>query len=317
LPPTMTSAEGTKVFIERLRSSSMLVLMALLAPAVFAEPRSESPNYLSPTTLVADPRGDKLYIAEHTANQVAVFDLSSGRVERVIALPGRPSSLAVSTDGARLYVTAGGVTGKIHIVDTACAAVTDSIEVGHTPTAPVLSADGKTLYVTNRFDNDVSTIDLASKATLSRMGVVREPVAAVLSLDSKRLFVANQIPTGPANAKTVAAAVSMLDLEERRNIADIVLPDGSTGLRAIATSPEGRYLYVTHILARYRLPTSQIERGWVHTNAVTIIDIEHLKALNNVLLDDTTLGQPTPGAWLSALAATGYALLTLARTRSA
>jgi len=290
----MTSAGGTKAFIERLGSSSILVLMALLAAAVFAEPRSESPNYLSPSTLVADPRGGKLYIAEHTANQVAVFDLSSGRVERVIALPGRPSGLAISTDGARLYVTAGGVAGKIHIVDTDRATVTDSIEVGHTPMAPVLSADGKTLYVTNRFDNDVSMIDLASKATLSRMRVVREPVAAVLSLDGKRLFVANQLPAGPADAETVAATVSVLDLEERRKIADIALPDGSTGLRAMATSPEGRYLYVTHILARYRLPTSQIERGWVHTNAVTIIDTEHLEALNTVLLDDTTLGAANP-----------------------
>ncbi len=74
------------------------------------------------------------------------------------------------------------------------------------------------------------------------MEVVREPVAAVLSLDGKRLFVANQIPTGPANAETVAAAVSVLDLKERQKIADIVLPDGSTGLRAMAMSPEGRYL---------------------------------------------------------------------------
>ena len=50
----------------------------------------------------------------------------------------------------------------------------------------------------------------------------------------------------------------------------------------------------SHILARYRLPTSQIERGWVHTNAVTIIDTEHLEALNTVLLDDTTLGAANP-----------------------
>jgi mono/diheme cytochrome c family protein len=59
-------------------------------------------------------------------------------------------------------------------------------------------------------------------------------------------------------------------------------------------SPDGRYIYVTHILARYQLPTTQIERGWMNTNAMTIIDVSSDKVLTTVLLDDADLGAANP-----------------------
>ena len=51
-------------------------------------------------------------------------------------------------------------------------------------------------------------------------------------------------------------------------------------------SPDGKYVYATHILARYQMPTTQLERGWMNTNALSIIDVEARKLLNTVLLDD-------------------------------
>jgi hypothetical protein len=38
-------------------------------------------------------------------------------------------------------------------------------------------------------------------------------------------------------------------------------------------SPDGRFAYVTHTLGRYQLPTTQLERGWMNTNALSIIDV--------------------------------------------
>ena len=38
--------------------------------------------------------------------------------------------------------------------------------------------DGKTLYVCNRFNDDVSAIDLVAKKEVCRVAVQREPVAA-------------------------------------------------------------------------------------------------------------------------------------------
>jgi len=93
----------------------------------------------------------------------------------------------------------------------------------------------------------------------------------------------------------------MIDTAARSVAATIVLPNGSTGLRGMAMSPDGAYAYVTHILGRYQLPTTQLERGWMNTNALSIIDVAGQKLLNTVLLDDVDLGAANPwGAQVSA-----------------
>ncbi len=51
-------------------------------------------------------------------------------------------------------------------------------------------------------------------------------------------------------------------------------------------SPDGKHVYVAHILARYQMPTTQLERGWMNTNALSIIDAEKKKLVNVILLDD-------------------------------
>jgi DNA-binding beta-propeller fold protein YncE len=65
-------------------------------------------KYLSPLTLVADNEGKTLYVAEATAKQVAVFNVTAGKVAKVISLPEQPSGLALAPDGSLLYVTTAG-----------------------------------------------------------------------------------------------------------------------------------------------------------------------------------------------------------------
>jgi YVTN family beta-propeller protein len=168
------------------------------------------------------------------------------------------------------------------------------LAAGHTPTAVVVSRDGSTLYVCNRFDNQVSILNLETGEETARIPAVREPVSAVLSANGRHLFVANQVPLGPADANFVAAQVTVMDVERKEVVAQISLANGSTGVREVSLSPDGRHVYVTHILGRYHLPTTQLERGWVITNALSIIDAEELKLVNTVLLDNIDSGAANP-----------------------
>ena len=120
-------------------------------------------DYLSPQSLVADEAAGKLYIAEVTAKQVAVFDLQSGMVSKTFSLPDQPGGVALSHDKAFLYVTGAAPRGRLHVIDLKKEKLAHSIAVGHTPVAPVVSPNNKTLYVCNRFDNDVWVIDLDTK----------------------------------------------------------------------------------------------------------------------------------------------------------
>jgi YVTN family beta-propeller protein len=244
--------------------------------------------------LVVHGPSQRLYVAEPAAGRIAVVDLAGPRVLQTIALPEGPSGLALSADGAWLYVTTGAASGSVRIVDTAKGAVTGAIAVGYSPNAPVIGRDGGTLYVSNRHHNNVSVIDLRSRTEVARIPVKREPDAAGLSADGNLLFVANQLPAGAANAAHVAAVISVIDTRTRRVTSEIQLPDGATGLRDLCLSPDGRFVYVTHLLARYRLPATQIERGWIQTNAVSVIDAARVKLVDTFILDDFNLGAANP-----------------------
>ena len=87
---------------------------------------------------------------------------------------------------------------------------------------------------------------------------------------------------------------------DRRRILEttkIRLPNGSSSVHEVCVSPDGTYAYVAHILSRYQMPTTQLERGWMNTNAMSVIDVAAKKLLNTVLLDDIDLGAAMPWAW--------------------
>ncbi|MEI7836917.1 MAG: SMP-30/gluconolactonase/LRE family protein, partial [Planctomycetota bacterium] len=261
---------------------------------------------LSPQALAADKEGKTLYVACTTAKALAVVDVVSGKVVRTISLRDNPNDLAMGADG-RLYVTTGGAGGKLLVIDPAAGRTLATITVGHTPMAPVLSPEGKTAYVCNRFNNDVSTIDLATGKEVSRVRVLREPVTAALSRDGGTLFVANLLPAVPADADYVSAAVTVIDPRKNAVIGQIALPSGSTALRGMTMAADGKTLFVTHTLGRYQLPTTQLERGWMNTNALSVIDVAGRKLVNTVLLDDVDLGSANP--WGLAVGADGKALV--------
>jgi len=253
-------------------------------------------GYLSPLTVVPDEEGKNLYIAQFTGKSIAVFDIASEKVAKTIQLPDEPSGLAISPDGVQLYATGASPMGRVYVIDVRKAKVVDRIRVGHTPRAPVVSPDGKTLYVCNQFNNSVSVISLHSNRQVAEIPVTREPVAAGITPDGGSLFVANQLPAGPSDKDYAAAEVSVIDTAANKVAATIQLPNGSTGLQGVCTSLDGKYVYVTHVLARYQLPTTQLERGWMNTNALTVIDAHGKKLINTVLLDDVDLGAANPWA---------------------
>jgi len=280
--------------------------MCVLAVAV-AQALATEAAFLSPSAIVADKAGKTLYVAERTANQVAVFNVATGGVEKRCPLPDPPGGLAISPDGSRLYVTGGSPAGKLYILDLPSGKIVNQIAVGHMPSSPVVSPDGKILYVCNQFSNTISLIDLAAGKEAALIRVPREPVDAALTPDGKWLLVANLLPAGPANADYVAAPISIIDTASRKQVRDVSLPNGSTAVQSICLSPDGRYAYAVHIQAHFQLVTIQLDRGWMNTNALSVIGVEKQKLVNTVVLDDKDLAAANP--WDVACTADGRYLV--------
>jgi len=267
-----------------------LTIMSCLATSSIAAEK----DYLSPTAVVADSRGEILYIAEATAKQIAVFETKTAKVTTKINLPAEPTGLALTGDGSILYVTCGGQKGCVSVIDTRNAKLLRTLPAGHTPLAPVLSPDGMFLYVCNRFDNNISVINTGQSKQVAKIPALREPVAADITPDGKWLYVGNMLPYGPSSADSVACNISVINAKKMAFEIDIVLPNGSTGLHDLIVSPDGRFVFASHILGRYTVPTTQIERGWINTNAVSIIDAKRKRLIETVLLDDVDYGAANP-----------------------
>ena len=282
-----------------MHAAKRVLIGCLLALGAF---RAAEPIYRSPACLVADAAAATIYVTEVTAHEIAEVDVATGKVRRVITLPDPPGGLVLAADGKHLYVTGAVPHGRVHVVDLPSGTIERSMPVGHTPLSPVFSPDGSSLYVCNRFDNEISVLDPVSGAVRSRIPVTREPMAAALTPNGRCLVVINHLPNQPATADVVAAEVTLVDTVSGA-ARHLLLPNGSTGLEGVCVSPDGGQAFVTHILGRYQQPTTQLERGWMNTNALSIVDLNAGRLLATVLLDQPDLGAANP--WGVACSADG------------
>ena len=143
--------------------------------------------YLSPCDIDRSADGKVLFVTAATGKKILWFDLATDKVIREAELGHELTGLTPGADGKLLYVTGGGAQGRVMIISAQSGELQKTISAGHTPMAPVLSPDSKTLYVCNRFSTDVSVIDLQAGESIARIPVVREPVAAAIRLH-RRLF---------------------------------------------------------------------------------------------------------------------------------
>lgn len=117
----------------------------------------------------------------------------------------------------------------------------------------------------------------------------------MISKDGKFLYVTNFLPAQRADLDYVAACVSVIDLESFTKVKDIQLANGSNALRGICITPDGKYVYVSHNLGRYTVPTSQLQQGWMNTSAFSVIDTEKQEFLGVVIVDEPERG--AAGIW--------------------
>lgn len=231
----------------------------------------------------------ELYVAAKSAHQILKLS-TSGEVLARLPIDAPPESIVLATDPSILWIGTADPDGKLYQVNRKDLSIRETWISGHTPSA-IVPLGNKT-YVCNRFEDEVAVFQ--GRQLVSKIPVPREPIAAQLSQDGQRLYVANHLPNVPANGKVVSCEVSVIDTATDSLIKTIVLPDGTTGIRDIALTSDGRYILVASLLARHRVPATQLDRGWINTNALCLIDTQSESFFAAVLLDDVDRGAANP-----------------------
>ncbi|MBN2036688.1 MAG: hypothetical protein JW768_08115 [Chitinispirillaceae bacterium] len=260
-------------------------------------PTAAKPKYLSPIEIRPSPDGGSLYIAEQTAKQIAVVDLATTTVTKKIKLPNEVTGIAIAPDGSKLYATCSSdlwPAGMVCEVDISGGTVARRMAAGHAARAPVIHPDGKTLYVCNLFNNDISVIDIASGKETARIPVIREPYSAGITPDGSVLVVANSLPTEKStDSLNIGSKISLITTATKQ-VTTINLPIGSHSAFGLTVSPDGNYAFITHLIGMFTLPATTFEGGWIHTNNCAIVDIKGGKLLNDITLDMATRGAANP-----------------------
>ena len=261
------------------------------------------PVYRNPVDCAVDSAGHRAFVALAGPRAIGVVDLHKDVMVAQWPLPDTPNGVAVAPRGDSIAVAIGESTGQIVLLNPANGAVMHRFSAGFSPVSPLFLKDGKVIAVCNQFTDSISLIRVATGELLGKVAVGHQPVSAVTAADGRFLFVGCLIPSQPATAEHVATTVEVIDIESLRRTRSILLPNGSTGLRGMTASPDGKLVFLTHIVGHHQLPANQLERGWMNSNALSVIDTAAATLLGTVLLDDTNLGAANP--WGVAIAADG------------
>lgn len=243
-------------------------------------------SYISPSDVAV--LSDGIAVTDAGKNRVYKLD-GDGRVVAEFETDGTAGGICVSADGT-IYVTAGEAEGKVFVLDGKLKKKAE-IDVGHTPVSPVLSPDGSKLYVANRFTGNVSVIDTSKNTVDDTICDLREPIALAVTSDGT-LYVGAHLPEQAMTEDVVGSVITAVSPDG--NMTDIQLTNGATSLKDMCVSPDGKYIIATHIIARYAYPTTQLDRGWINTNAISLVSTEDKTLYHSVLLDGVDEGAANP-----------------------
>ncbi len=144
-----------------------------------------------------------------------------------------PLEMASSPDGRLLYVVCQD-SDEVRVVDVQSAKVIGSVAVGRIPRGIAFSPDAHRLYITNAWSDTVSVIDIAKLQVVQTLPTGPEPTGVVSDTAGATLYVANRL----------SGDVSVIDLKSGQEIKRLLAGRGASYL---ALSPDGKWIYCTHI----------------------------------------------------------------------
>ncbi|MDR1918488.1 MAG: YVTN family beta-propeller repeat-containing protein [Tannerellaceae bacterium] len=266
------------------------LITAILCACLFVVSADNPPFFT--TDMAMNEKGEML-LAQKGLKRVDLFSPDGMKLLRSYPMDETPTGILLDADKA--YITTFESSGKLQALALESGRIEATIPTGSGACHPIFGPDKKHIYVCNQFSNTVVEIDPTQGAVLRSVKVLREPKAAVFSKDGRYLFVANYLPAQRADLDVVASCVSVIDMKGFTKVKDIPLANGSNALRGICISPDGTYIYVSHNLGRFTVPTSQLQQGWMNTSAFSIIDAAKQAFVGAVLVDEPEKG--AAGIW--------------------
>jgi YVTN family beta-propeller protein len=191
---------------------------------------------LTPAVAVAGD-GRRAYVTNATASDdhLLVVDTATNAIVKDQFLPIHPVGVAVSPDGAQVYVAGcklSCINGTLLVIDAATTTIASQIALAAAPSGMALAPDGSRVYLANGRDATVAIVYLRTQ-TVENVPVGTQPLGIAVGPRGRFVYVAS---FGDSR-------LDVLDTQTGRISATVSV---ASPPRAIAISPDGRFAYVTH-----------------------------------------------------------------------
>ena len=172
--------------------------------------------------------------ADKAADGIAVFDVASGKVLRVLRGISDPEQVALSPDGVTVYV-ASEDTGRVMFMDAKQGGIRKTMVVGGEPEGLASSPDGALVYATSEEDSTIAVIDAKEGTVRTRVPVGKRPRNIVFAPAGDRAFVPGEND----------ASVVTIDVPTSKVVQRVILAGENPRPMGIAVTPGGDTLFVT------------------------------------------------------------------------
>jgi YVTN family beta-propeller protein len=165
-----------------------------------------------------------LFVCNHDSRNISVIDTGMDEVVQTIDGLASPYGVAVSPDGARLYVTSKG--GMVSAIDTATGRLQDNVDIGADAGRCLISPDGSRLYIES--GTEIVALNVSALKVDARIPTDGKALAGLaVSPDGSRLYVADRdgraVITIDTRNATMAGSMRLDTMPMRL----VVSPDGS------------------------------------------------------------------------------------------
>ncbi len=241
-------------------------------------------TYVSPYNLEISADGNRLYVVGQESNQVVVVDPHASEVVEKIEVGERPHTVVLSKDGQSAYVS-NQWADNIYQIDLGSSLIVDTLAGGSGPAGMVLNPEGEYLYVVNSYSSDISVFDLENHQEKRRLKAGNNPVSIAMSPEGSEIYVSSRrsIPvphmTSPKTELTVAGT-------KYQRVTDRKLFKDAYIMENVAVTPSGDMAISTLIRPKNLIPAVQIERGWMMTHGIGIIERKENGRMIQLLTDE-------------------------------
>lgn len=247
-------------------------------------PKLINADYYSPFNLAVSSVNNELYIVAEESGELLIADTESEKIKHRIKVGERPHSVILDSRGEFAYVS-NQWSDVVSVIDLKSHTVTDEIRTGNGPAGLALSSDEKYLYIVNSYANDVSVINLKTGKEWKRLSAGNNPTGIGMNPEKTSLFVTSRRALLAPYGEPVVCELTVIE-ESGKRISGRMDMESAYMLENIEFTPSGDLALIPMIRPKNLVPSIQVERGFIMTNGIAVIEQKENGRTIQLLLDE-------------------------------